>query len=342
MRTKERRMPLPDDGISRREFVAFAGAAAAWPGAAHAQPAVRRIGVMTGRAEDDPSVQSWLAAFLKSLGEAGWVRGRNLQIEYRWTGANIARIGQLAAELVALKPDVILADATPVTAALKRATASIPIVFVVVSDPIGAGFVESLARPGGNLTGFLNLEDTMGGKLLDLLKEVAPGVTRAGIMFNPDTAPGAGKYFQPSFEMACRRLGVTPVAAPVRNAAEMERAIADLAAAPGGGLVTQSDSFLQVHIRQVTALAEAHKLPAVHMLSTGAKEGGLLSYSPDIVDMFGRSAAYVDRILKGERPADLPVQVPTKFLLIVNLKAAKACGLTVPPALLTRADEVIE
>ena len=331
--------------MRRREFLGFLGATAVGsPLGAHAQQGerVRRIGVLTGRSENDPGVQSWLAAFLRKLGEAGWVRGLNLQIEYRWTNADVKRIEQFANELAAMKLDVILADATPVTAALKRETSTIPIVFVVVSDPVGAGFVDSLARPGGNMTGFLNLEDTMGGKLLDLLKEVAPNVTRAAMMFNPDTAPGAGKYFQRSFEMASRRLGVTPSAAPVRNAAEIERVIADLAARPDGGLVTESDSFLQVHIKQVTALAEAYRLPAVHMLSTGAKEGGLLSYAPDIVDMFGRAAACVDRILKGERPADLPVQVPTKFLLIINLKAAKACGLAIPSTLLATADEVIE
>jgi len=331
--------------VQRREFITLlGGAAAAWPLAAWAQrqEQVRRIGVLMGRGENDPGVQTWLAAFLRNLGQAGWVPGRNLQIEYRWTNADVARTRQFASELVTLKPDVILADATPVTAALKQETSTIPIVFVVVSDPVGAGFVESLGRPGGNITGFINLEDTMGGKLLDLLKEIAPNVTRAAIMFNPDTAPGAGKYFSQSFETASRRLGVTPSAAPVRNAAEIERTIADLAAGSGGGLVTESDSFLQVHLRQVITLAETYKLPTVHMLSTGAREGGLLSYAPDIVDMFGRAAAYVARILKGESPADLPVQVPTKFVLVINRRAAKAFGLAVPPTLLATADEVIE
>ena len=331
--------------MNRREAITLLGGAAlAWPLVARAQQPerVRRIGVLMGRGENDPGVQGWLAAFFRNLGQAGWVTGRNLQIEYRWTNADVARTKQFASELVALKPDVILADATPVTAALKLETSTIPIVFVIVSDPVGAGFVESLGRPGGNITGFVNLEDTMGGKLFDLLKEIAPSVTRAAIMFNPDTAPGAGRYFFRSFELASRRLGVTPSAAPVRNSAEIERTIADLAAGSGGGLVTESDSFLQVHLRQVIALAEAHKLPAVHMLSTGAREGGLLSYAPDILDMFGRSATYVARILKGESPADLPVQVPTKFLLIINRKAANAFGLTVPPTLLALADEVIE
>ena len=331
--------------MRRREFITLVGGTVfASPLVARAQQAerVRRIGVLMNRAENDPIVQTWIAALLHGLGEAGWEAGHNLQIEYRWANADVARINQFANELVALKPDLILSDTTPVAAALKRETSTIPIVFVVVSDPVGAGFVESLARPSGNITGFLNAEGSLGGKWLDLLKEVAPNITRAAIMFNPDNAPGAGEYFAPSFKTASRKLGVTPTEAAVRNPADIQRAITDLAAAPGGGLVTESDSFLQVHVKQVTALAAAHKVPSVHGVSAGAREGGLLSYTPDLVGMFGRSASYVDRILKGEKPADLPVQAPTKFELVVNLKTAKALGLTIPQTLLATADQVIE
>ena len=331
--------------MRRREFITLiGGAVAAWPIAARAQQPerMRRIGLLMGYTENDPLSQTRIAAFLQGLSELGWSDSRNLHIDYRWASADVERIKQFAKELVALKPDVILAHSTPVTAALQRETTGIPIVFVLVSDPVGAGFVASLARPGGNITGFINFEDSMGGKWLELLKEVAPAVKRAAIMFNPDTAPGGGGYFLHSFEAAGAALGVKPIVAAVRSPSEIEKVIGDLAREPDGGLVLMSDIFLSLNRTQVMTLAERHKLPVVYWVGTYAKEGGLLGYGPDYDDLFRRSASYVDRILKGEKPSNLPVQVPTKFELVINLKTAKAIGLTVPPTLLTRADEVIE
>ena len=331
--------------LGRREFITLLGsAAAAWPLAAGAQQApARRLGMLIGRAESDPIYHRWIAAFLHGLGEAGWIPGQNVLIEYRWVSADVEGIKQFANELVALKLDVILADGTPVTAALKRETSTIPIVFVVVSDPVGAGFVQSLAHPGGNITGFINYEDAMGGKWLEFLKEIAPSVTHAAMIFNPDTAAGAGMYFLPSFEIAAHKLGVAPSAAAVRDPAQIEHAIAELAGIPGGGLVVMADTFMGVHSKQVIALAERYKLPAVYGFDLRRVEAGaLLSYSPDYPDMFGRSASYVDRILKGESPRNLPVQTPTKFELGINLKTAKALGLEVPATLLATADKVVE
>jgi putative ABC transport system substrate-binding protein len=244
--------------------------------------------------------------------------------------------------LIALKPDLIFASTTPMTAILKRATSTIPVVFAQVSDPVGSGFVESLARPGGNITGFINMEDAMGGKWLEILKEAAPIVNHAIIIFNPDTAPGAGRYFLPSFEMAAQRLGISGIATPVHDPSEIERAIGDLAARPNGGLVAMGDSFLIVHFELVRKLAESYKLPAIYGLGARAREGALISYAPDTSDLYRKSAAYVDRILRGDNPRDLPVQLPTKFNLAINLKAAKTIGLTIPQTLLATADEVIE
>ena len=330
--------------MKRREFITLlGGAAAAWPVGARAQQPerMRRIAVLTGYAENDSLSQPRIAAFLQGLSELGWSDSRNLQIDYRWTNADVERIKQFAKEVVALKPDVILAQSTPVTAALQRETTGIPIVFVLVSDPVGAGFVASLAQPDGNITGFINFEDSMGGKWLELLKEVAPAVKHAAIMFNPDTAPGGG-FFLHSFEAAGAALGVKPIVAPVRSPSEIEKVIDNLASEPDGGLVLMSDIFLQLNRKQVMTLAERHKLPVVYWLGVYAKEGGLLGYGPDYHDLFRRSASYVDRILKGEKPSNLPVQVPTKFELVINLKTAKALGLDVSLSLQQRADEVIE
>lgn len=332
-------------GIGRRQFIsAIGGAAFSWSLAARAQQPspVKRIGVLMGFAEDDLIIQTALAALLHGLNEVGWETGRNLQIEYRWAAGSVERARQAAVELIALKPDLIFASTTPVTVALKRETSTIPIVFVQVSDPVGAGFVDNLARPGGNSTGFINFEDAMGGKWLELLKEIAPVVTHTIMMFNPDTAPGAGGYFLPSFETAAHKLGVTPNAAPVHNQDEIEAAVRGLAAQPGGGVVAMSDSFMLVHFEQIRKLTETYKLPAIYGLAARARQGALMSYAPDTADMYGRSAAYVDRILKGESPGNLPVQVPTKFELMINLTTAKALGLTVPQTLLATADEVIE
>jgi ABC-type uncharacterized transport system substrate-binding protein len=329
--------------MRRRDFIKIVSTSAAgWPLAALAQQSDRmaRIGLLTAYAANDPLSQPWTATFVQGLSELGWSVGRNLQIDYRWGSANVERIRQFAKELVSLKPDVILAGSTPVTAALQRETVGIPIVFVVVSDPVGDGFVASLARPGGNITGFINFEHSMGGKWLVLLKEAAPMLKRVATMFNPETAPGGGRYFVPSFEVAGATLGVKPIVAPVRSPSEINRIIEDLAHEPDGGLLP--DTFTFVNRTQVMTLAERHKLPLILWLGNHAKEGALIGYGPNYHDLFRRSASYVDRILRGEKPSDLPVQVPTKFDLVINLKTAKTLGLTVPLTLLARADEVIE
>ena len=331
--------------MRRRDFIKIVSASAtAWPLAALAQQSdrVARIGLLTAYAANDTLSQPWIATFVRGLSELGWSVGRNLQIDYRWGSANVERIKQFAKELVSLKPDVILAGSTPVTAALQRETVGIPIVFVVVSDPVGDGFVASLARPGGNITGFINFEHSMGGKWLVLLKEAAPMLKRVATMFNPETAPGGGRYFVPSFEVAGATLGVKPIVAPVRSPGEIDKVIEDLAREPDGGLVLIPDTFTFVNRTQVMTLAERHKLPLILWLGNHAKEGALVGYGPNYHDLFRRSASYVDRILRGEKPSDLPVQVPTKFDLVINLKTAKTLGLTVTPTLLARADEVIE
>ena len=331
--------------MRRRDFISLiGGATAAWPVVARAQQTepVRRVGVLMAYAENEPEAQSFVGAFVTGLDKLGWTEGRNLRIDYRWAGGNIERIASFARELVALRPNVILANTTPVTAAFHRETRTIPIVFVIVSDPVGDGFVASLARPGGNITGFINLEASVGGKWLELLKEVAPSVTRAALMFNPDTAPGRGAYFQPTFESGARTLGVESILVPIRSDAEIETAIAALAGEPKAGLVVMTDGFMRVHRGTVIAAAAHHKIPAVYPLRIQAEDGGLLAFGPYNLDLFSRSAEYVDRILRGTSPAELPVQVPTKFQLVINLKTAKALGLTVPPTLLARADEVIE
>jgi ABC-type uncharacterized transport system substrate-binding protein len=330
--------------MERRAFISLlGGAAAAWPLAARAQQRdrVRRVGVVMAYAESDPTTQAWIAALGQGLGQAGWAVDRNLQIDYRWASGDLERIRRVANELVAVKPDVILAVTTPVTAALQRETSKIPIIFVIVSDPVGAGFVASLARPGGNITGFINIEESMGGKWLELLKEAAP-IRHAAIMFNPDTAPGGGGYFLHPFEAASQVLGIKTIPVPVRSPTEIESAIGNLAGEPGGGLVVMTDSFMFVHRKQVMMLTESHKLPVIFPSGAQAREGGLLGYGPEYPDLFRRSASYVDRILKGENPATLPVQIPTKFELVINLKAAKALGLDIPWFLQQRADEVIE
>jgi putative ABC transport system substrate-binding protein len=328
--------------MRRREFVAGIAGAAAWQRVARTQERMRRIGILMGPTQDDPEVNAWIAAFLEGLQKAGWEDGRNIEIVYRWAGANVDRYEPLAKELVELQPDIILANTTPVTAALQRQTRTIPIVFGNVSDPVGAGYVDSLARPGGNITGFTNFEAAMSGKWLELLKGIAPRVTRAAIMFNPRTAPGGGNYFLPPFEAAAPILSVKPLAIPVHGTTEIENAIAGLASEPGGGLVVSPDSFMTVHRKLVILLTNAAKLPAVYPLAIFANEGGLLGYGPDYRDSFRRSAAYIDRILKGEKPAALPVLAPTKYELVINLNTAKALGIEIPSAILARADEVIE
>jgi putative ABC transport system substrate-binding protein len=301
-----------------------------------------RIGVLMGLAEGDPQAQARVAAFRKGLETLGWVEGRNVRIDIRWaTTSDKPAMQRFAKELVALQPDLILSHNTPTTTTLLQYTRTIPIVFAVVSDPIGSGFVASFARPGGNVTGFTNIEPTMASKWLELLKEVAPSVARVAFLFNPATAPYAEYYLTP-FKAAAVSLGLEAIAAPVRNTSELEYAIAVQARTPNGGLVVMTDSFLVTHRAEITSLTARHRLPAVYPFRDFVEVGGLLSYGNDLYDNFQRAAIYADRILKGATPKELPVQAPVKFELVINQKTAKALGLTVPQSLLLRADEVIQ
>jgi putative tryptophan/tyrosine transport system substrate-binding protein len=331
--------------MRRREFIAALGGAAAWPVVARAEQAdrVRRIGVLMAFDENDPQIRGWLSNFARALAELGWIEGRTVRLEVRWAAGNIDRMHTFAKELVALQPDVILASTTPVTAALQRDTSTIPIVFVLVSDPVGAGFVASLRRPSGNMTGFTNIEGAaFGGKWLEMLKAIAPHVRRVAIMFNPDTAPGGGAFFQVPFEAAARSLAVEPIASRVRSDAEIETEIASLGREQAG-LVVMADAFMLVHRGTVIPLTVRNKVPAIGSdCPVFAREGGLLSYGPSFSEIFGQAASYVDRILRGANPGDLPVQGPTKYELVINLKTAKALDLVVPQSLLLAADEVIE
>jgi putative ABC transport system substrate-binding protein len=330
--------------MRRRAFITLlGGVAATWPLAARAQQGgpIRRIGVLMGWSESDPEYRSRIDVLLQALAQLGWADGRNMRIDVRWTNGDVERAGVLAKELVALQPDVILAGATPTTAALQRETRTLPIVFLVVSDPVGSGFVANLPRPGGNITGFINIEAAMGGKWLELLKEVAPRLQRVAIMFNPDTAPGGGSYYLGPFEAAARSLTVEPVVARVHSDAEIEMAIAALGREQAG-VVVASDSFMSIHRGTVISSAARNKVPAIMDFFNFTREGGLIAYGTNNVDLFRRAATYVDRILRGAKAGDLPVEIPTKFDLVINLKTAKALGLTIPEALLLRADEVIE
>jgi putative ABC transport system substrate-binding protein len=329
--------------IKRREFIALlGGAAAAWPIAVRAQQAarVRRIGLLMGMT-DDREGQARVTTLKQGLQELGWTDGRNIQVETRFAGADAGRIRTHVAELVALAPDVIVGQTTPVIRALRQATSSIPIVMAAINDPVDQGFVSSLAHPGGNITGFTFVDFQMVGKWLEILKEAAPGVSRAALMFNPDTSPHYYVYLR-SFEAEPRSIAVEVTAAPVRNTAEIEEAFAKLGREPGGGLILPPDAFTFVHHPLFIRLAQQHRLPAVYSTRAYVAQGALMSYGPNPYDNFRRSASYVDRILRGAKPADLPVQQPTKFELAINLKTAKALGLNVPPTLLARADEVIE
>ena len=328
--------------IGRREFIA--GLAGVWPLAVRAQQAerVRRIGVLMALDENDPESKALLSGFKQALAEFGWTEGQNLRMDVRWVGNNVDRMQLSAKELVALQPETILAQGTPVTTALQQETRTIPIVFAVVGDPVGAGVVASLSRPGGSITGFISQEAEMTGKLLQLLVEMAPSVQRGTIMFNPDTAPGGGPYYLPAFEAAARSLKVAPIAAPVYSDAEIQSVMTSLRREPGGGLVVMPGNFMLAHRALIISLASQNNVPAVYIIRVYVRDGGLLSYGPDIVDIFRRSATYVDRILRGAKPADLPVQLPVKFEMAVNLKTAKALGLAVPQSILLRADEVIQ
>src|SRR5215510_1334716 len=329
--------------IGRRKFLAtLGGAAVAWPLAGRAQQSdrMRRIGLLMGVA-DDREGQARVTALKQGLQELGWTDGRNIQIETRFTGADADRTRAYAAELVRLAPDVIVGHTTGGIRALRQATSSIPIVMAAINDPVEQGIVSSLAHPGGNITGFSFLDFQMVGKWLEMLKQAAPGVSRAALMFNPDTASSYYVYLR-SFEAEPRSIAVEVGEAPVRNTAEVEEAIAKLGREPGSGLIVPPDAFTVLHHQSFIRLAQQHRLPAVYAYRTYVAEGALMSYGPDIYDLFRRSASYIDRILKGAKPADLPVQQPTKFELAINLKTAKALGLQIPDKLLAIADEVIE
>jgi ABC-type uncharacterized transport system substrate-binding protein len=331
--------------MRRREFITGLGSAAAWPLPSRAQQGdrMRRVGVLMQNDETDPEANSWLSRFTQGLGELGWTDDHNLRMVVRWAAADVGRMRMFAKELVGLQPDVILVMSTPATAALQRETRTIPIIFAAISDPVGSGFVAGLPRPGGNITGFISYEASLAGKWLELLTEIAPAVKRVAIMFNPETtSPGGGTYYLPAFEAGARSVKVEPITALVHSDAEIAAAINSLGREPGGGLVVMPDSFMIVHRALTISLATQNNVPAVYWHSVYARDGGLLAYGSDFGDIFRRAAAYVDRILRGEKPADLPVQVPTKFEMVINLKTAKALGLSVPQSILLRADEVIE
>jgi putative ABC transport system substrate-binding protein len=327
-------------GIIRREFITLLGGTAlAWPLAGHAQQPPR-IGVLTPFNDRDTEGQSRVSAFREALREAGWVDGRNIRIEYRWAAGDPDRIRAYAAEIVGLAPEAILANSTPVLAALRKETQTIPIVFSGVSDPVGVGFVASLARPGGNLTGFANFEPEMGGKWLQELKAVAPSVNRVAFILNRQNASWASLFRE--IEAVAPTLGVDATAVEGRDAAEIERAITAFGGQSKGGLIVQPDGITSAHRQLIIDLAAKHGLPAVYPFRFFAADGGLMAYGVNAVDQFRRAASYIDRILRGAKPGDLPVQAPTKFELVINLKTAKALGLKIPEAVLARADEVIE
>ncbi len=331
--------------MRRREFVTLVGGATAWllaSCAATAQPSdrIRRIAMLGGFAANDPEAQRRVAALQQGLKELGWTESR-ISIEFRWGTGGANQMRAFARELIDLKPDLIVGITTPAVAALVQETNTIPILFVNIVDPLGRGFVSNMARPGGNVTGFVNFEFSMGGKWLETLKQMAPAVKRAALLFNPDTAPFAGSFVR-VIEDAAPSFGIEPIATVAHDGDELERTVADFAAKPGGGLITLPDSFTTGHRDLIVVLAARYRLPAVYPLRVFAASGGLISDGVDPTDIFRRAASYVDRILKGTNPGDLPLQAPTKFELVINLKTANALGLTVPPMLLARADEVIE
>jgi putative tryptophan/tyrosine transport system substrate-binding protein len=329
--------------LRRRDFIALLGAAAAWPSAVQAQSGtrVRRIGVLMSNAEADPEGQARMAALREGLAEFGWKDGGNLRIEWRWSGDDLKRIETYAAELVSLAPELIVANGSANLRVLRDATQTIPIVFAVVNDPVGQGFITNLARPGGNITGFTFLEYSMVAKALDMLKQVAPSVARVAVMFNPETYPFYDVHL-PSVESDAARFSIKVVRAAVASDAEIETTIAQLAREPGGGLLVPPDTYTLVHRATIVAAAARHRVPTIHAYRQSVREGGLMSYGADTLDIFRRAGSYVDRILKGASPGDLPAQAPVKFELVVNLKAAAALGLTFPSHLLALAEEVIE
>jgi putative tryptophan/tyrosine transport system substrate-binding protein len=330
--------------MQRREFIVLIGGAVAWPLAARAQQTdrVRRIGVLMGYPENDVEGQAVVAAFEERLQQIGWTPGRSVLIDARWAPpGNVEALQRFAKELVALQPDLILSNTTPTTATLLQQTRSIPIIFAFVSDPLGSGFVASFPHPGGNVTGFIVMEPGIAGKWLELLKEIAPRVARVALLFNPTTAPYAEYYLKP-FNTAAASFAVEAIAAPVHDTSELTSAIATLAREPNGGVIVMPDAFTDTHRAEIISLAGRNRLPAVYPFHYWAELGGLLSYGTEQIDNFRRAATYVDRILKGDKPADLPVQAPVKYVLTINLKTAKELGLTVPQTLLVLADKVID
>src|SRR5262245_27271867 len=329
--------------MKRRDFITLlGGAAVAWPLAAHAQQGerIRRIAILLNAAADDPKYQTWVGAFLQTLALSGWIIGRNVRIDTRWTGANAAEARRHAAELAAVAPDVILAHGSSTEGPLLQATRTVPIVFPVIADPVGAGFVDSLARPGGNVTGFMEFEYSQSGKWLELLKEMVPGMTRAAVLRDTSQGSGTSQFAAIQSVAPSLRVEVTPVG--LRDTDEIERAVSAFARSPNGGLIATAGATTVLHSNLIVTLAARHKLPSVYNERSFADAGGLVSYGPDFADQYRRAAGYVDRILKGEKPSDLPVQAPTKYELVVNLKTAKALGLDIPTTVLARADEVIE
>jgi putative ABC transport system substrate-binding protein len=330
--------------LQRRAFIkALGGAMAAWPLAARGQqPSERvpRVGVLLSSTPDDAQNQAWLEAFVQGLAQSGWIVGRNVQVDTRWAAGNADAVSKHAAELVALRPDAILAAGASTMGPMLKATRTIPIVFAAVADPVGAGFVESLARPGGNTTGFMAFEYTISGKWLELLKQIAPRVARVAVLRDPNNLTGVAQFGVIQAMAPALRVEVSPVS--VRDVDELERAIKSFTRSSGGGLIIAASGLAYIRLNLIIKLAEQHRLPAVYFDRAFAAAGGLMSYGPNLPDQFARAAKYVDRILKGEKPGDLPVQAPTKYELVINLKTAKALGLAVPATVLAHANEVIE
>jgi len=329
--------------VKRREVLALFGVAAAWPLAALAQQSgrMRHIGVLSSLAETDAEAQAWDAAFRKRLVELGWIDGRSIRIEYRWGAGSVDRLRLFAKELVQLDPDALVTISTPATAALQAETRTIPIVFAWVSDPVGSGFVSSLAHPGGNITGFLNIESSVVGKWFTLMREIAPKVSRIAFMFNPQTAPYA-LYYLDTFRSAASAFAIEAIDAPVHSIEDIEAVMAKLGREAGAGLFVMSDTSMVVYRKTIYSLAERFRLPTIYPYRVFAAEGGLMSYGVDVADLLWGAASYIDRILRGETPNELAVQQPTRFELVVNARTAKALGLTIPTSMLVAAHEVIE
>jgi len=329
--------------MRRREFIALIGGAAAWPLAARAQQSarIRHIGILMAFSENDPEAQSWAGGFREELGKLGWTEGHNIQIDTRWATADVESLQHFAKQLVALQPDLILTGSTPATAAMRQQTNTIPIIFAMVGDPVGSGFVASLSRPGGNLTGFTPIENSLGGKWVELLKEIAPRVVRVAMVFDPAMAPFASYYLNP-FKAAAASFGMEAIVAPVDDMAALEGVVATSAREPNSGLIVMPDAFMIGHHTDITSLVARYRVPTVYPFRIFAEVGGLVSYGSNALDEFRRAASYADRILKGAKPSELPVQTPINFDLVINLKTAKALGLDVPSSVRLRADEVIE